>query len=588
MRVRVDLRILLLGETGEEPGFESWRASLVNAGVPFDAIAADEQSSPLTIVTSAGAVRYQALILIKERLLDCLLDDDQRGALDYAECAAGLRRLSAYAYPGPEYGLAPPTWSGRLDDITARLTSRGLELFPYLQGPVPIDRGTWGYLATPEAGQSFETLLLGPDGSSLLGIHRDAERREQMVQTFDANSAQVHGQLLRRGMLAWLTRGVNLGYERNYLTLHVDDVLLPNHGWDPERHATGTGMLRMTAQDALRTARWSRARGIRLDLACNGAGSERHARETGASRDPLLDALLTERDAFGWVNHTFEHQDLGEAPQAAIESEIGRNLAWAAEQGIEFEPDVLITGEHTGLADLTARPPRGENPNLAPALKACGIRFLACDASRPYPSGASELHRVSPGTPFVSGETLVIPRYPTELAHDVATTDQLIDRLRHTGHPTGGSWRQVVSAEARRIFARVLSNDPRPHFFHQSNLLAPGQDGASSRSSLLCQLLDEILNLYQSLIVPSTPIVQPTLSEIGRYLLRQETWRHAWASGQVEAYREGDLVTVVNATPSPLELPLTGTLVGEDYGGVRSAWIRARSGATHFEIASAF
>ena len=61
-----------------------------------------------------------------------------------------------------------------------------------------------------------------------------------MVQTFDANSGQVHGHLLRQGILAWLTRGTHLGYQRNYLSVQVDDVLLPNHSWDLERHATAT------------------------------------------------------------------------------------------------------------------------------------------------------------------------------------------------------------------------------------------------------------------------------------------------------------------------------------------------------------
>jgi hypothetical protein len=581
------MRILLLGETGREPGYEAWRASLAGAGVPFDAIAVTSEPPSLRIITSSGTVRYQALILLREGLLESLLDDEQRVKLDGLERDAGVRRLSAYAYPGPQYGLTPPTWAGRLDDITARLTARGLELFPYLKGPVPIDHGTWGYLAAPAPGQSFETLLLGPDGSSLLGLHRDRDGREQIVQTFDANSTQVHGQLLRQGLLVWLTRGVHVGYQRNYLSVHVDDVLLPNRGWDPDRHATGTEMLRMTAEDVIRTARWSRTRGIRLDLACNGAGSQRHARETGAQGDPLLDALLTERDAFGWINHTFEHRDLRDASQGTIESEIAENLAWAAEHGIEFDPDVLITGEHTGLADLTALPPRGENRHLAPALRARGIRFLAGDASRPYLPSCSEpdSRPVPPGTPFVTGDTVVVPRYPSVLAHDVATADQLLDRLRHTGRPAAESSRQLLSAEARRIFVKVVGNDPRPHFFHQSNLVADGVDEVSSRSSLLCELLDAVLELYRSVIMPSMPILQPTMAEVGRCLMRQEAWRRAWGRGHVAVYRDGSAVTVVNSTASPVQLPLTGILAGQDYGGIRSEWVSARPGETVLESA---
>jgi len=579
------MRILLVGKTGREPGYQAWHASLVRAGVPFDAILAVDQGSPVVLISPDGAVRYQALILAGEGLLDGLLDGAQ---LALAERDAGLRRLNAYAYPGPQFGLTPPTWAGRLDGVTARLTASGRELFPYLNGPVRIARGTWGYLATAEPGRHFETLLLGPGGSSLLGIHFDDDGREEMVQTFDANSAQMHGHLLRQGLLAWLTREVHVGYQRNYLTVHVDDVLLPNHGWDPVRHATGTGILRMTAQDAARAARWSREQGIRLDLACNGAGSQRHALETGAPGDPLLDALLAERDAFGWINHTFEHRDLSDASQAAIEREIQRNLAWAADHGIKFEPHVLVTGEHTGLADLTATPPRGENRNLAPALSAQGIRFLACDASRPYPSRSCELDSAPTpaGMPFTTGDTFVIPRYPTVLAHDVATPGQLLDRLRHTGGTRAATWPQLVSAEAQRIVAKVVGNDPRPHFSHQSNLVTADVGDESSRSSLLSELMDAVVSLYRSLILPSMPIAQPTMAEVGASLLRLQAWHDAWATGQVAAFREANAVTVVNRAGQAVELPLTGTRIGEDYGGMRSGWVRIDPGTTVFESAA--
>jgi hypothetical protein len=585
------MRILLLGESGSEPGYETWRTSLAQAGVPFDAIALAKEPGTLRIVRPDGTARCQALILAKDGLLESALDPEQRAAVAQLERDAGLRRLTAYAYPGPGHGLTPPKWAGRLDGITACLTERGHEVFPYLRGSLRIDHGTWGYLATPDQDGCFESLLVAPDGSSLLGIHRDAEGRERMVQTFDANGGQVQGHLLRQGILAWLTRGVHLGYQRNYLSVQVDDVLLPNSSWDPELHATVTdsaGILRMTADDAARTARWSRTRGIRLDLACNGGGSRRYVFERGIDRDPLLDALLAERDAFGWINHTFEHRNLDEASTEAIEREIEENLDWAAEHGIEFEPQVLITGAHTGLANLAATPPRGENRNLAPALSARKIRFLGCDASRPYASAGLEpdSRPVPAGAPFVTGTALAIPRYPTALAHDVATAEQLLDRLRSTGDAPDESWPQLVSREARRMLVKLLGNDPRPHFFHQSNLLPSGTDDNGSSSSLVCELLDRVLSLYQTLILPSMPIVQPTLAEIGLGLLRLEAWREALARGDVVAYLEDGGVRIVNRTTAALELPLTGTPLGEPYGGSRSAWISVAPGVTIVEHAT--
>lgn len=39
---------------------------------------------------------------------------------------------------------------------------------------------------------------------------------------------------------------------------------------------------------------------------------------------------------------------------------------------------------------------------------------------------------------------------------------------------------QVVGGESRRILNAVLSNDPRPHYFHQSNLITGDDENASA------------------------------------------------------------------------------------------------------------
>ena len=44
--------------------------------------------------------------------------------------------------------------------------------------------------------------------------------------------------MLAPGLVNWLTRGVHLGFDRSYLAVHVDDVLLPNVRWVPGVHCT--------------------------------------------------------------------------------------------------------------------------------------------------------------------------------------------------------------------------------------------------------------------------------------------------------------------------------------------------------------
>jgi len=580
------MKIGLLGVSGEEPSLRAWGIALERAGVPFEELAlADERQRRLLIarLCSAG---FQALILASGDVLDATVSSSERHTVEALERMLGIRSLVAYAYPTPAHGLRAAASAGPLDGLNVALTERGRDVFPYLHGPLAIDVGSWGYLAVPLSSERFEALVSAPDGSALLGIHRLQDGREQMIQTFAANAGQAHAQLLRHGQLRWVTRGTYLGLERNYLSLHVDDVLLANHSWNVATHSTDANpaaSIRMSADDVSRAARWSRSRGLRLDLVCNGAGSASHRVDQRHATDPLLDALLGERETFGWINHTYSHVDLDAVPRATIETEIERNVRWARRVGIELEPRALVTGAHTGLANLAATPPRAANPELASALDAQRIRFIACDASRPYPpsAGAAAREQASPGTPFWVGPALAIPRHPSDLPFDAATTQQAVDRLRRQSSSDHAprDWQQLVSAEAWRIFIAVIGNDPRPHYFHQSNLVGcAGGDPAGG--GLLYELIDAVLHQYHRSVGANAPIVQPSFGEIGRLLLWSTAWRASLAAGSISAHLGRSRVTIVNRARDPVHLPLTGAAAGARYGGTRSAWILARPGAT--------
>jgi hypothetical protein len=576
---RIRMQLLLLGLTGAEPAFTGWSLGLTRAGVPFDAVALKDLTTPNEFVDASGGARYQGIILSDAGLIEMALEPADRELLEGLERDLGLRRLTAYAYPGPEHGLLTPTWSGKLEEVEARLTPAGRRVFPYLNERLPIDPGSWVYLARPESPERFETLVAGPEDTALVGIHRHADGREEMVQLFDANPYQSQGQILRRGQLDWLTGGTHLGYERNYLSVQVDDVLLANHSWSVNGHRSDQrpeARMRMSAADGEHAAQWVRSRGLRLDLACNGAGSQ-NAGGDGNGGDPLLGTLLEHRDVFGWINHTYEHRNLDTLSQAEIEAEIKENVSWAAAVGIDVEQNALVTGAHTGLANLAQDPPQPENVHMRAALRAQGIRYVACDASRPYP-GTGGSATAAPGSLFSVGTAVAVPRHPTALPHDAATASQVLDRLRSDGQPGVLTFEQVVVGESRRIFNAVLSNDPRPHYFHQSNLITGGDEHASA---LMYTLLDAVLERWNDHLRDDVPLLQPTLSEVGRLLLRQQAWQLVRGVGSIRAYIDGGRVTVVNDAPSALEVPLTGVAAAGSDG---CGWVRVEPGETTLEL----
>jgi hypothetical protein len=124
----------------------------------------------------------------------------------------------------------------------------------------------------------------------------------------------------------------------------------------------------------------------------------------------------------------------------------------------------------------------------------------------------------------------------------------------------------------RLALNRVLGNDPRPHFVHQSNL---------TEDRLLYPVLEGVLGRYRELLADNAPIVCERMSANGTALKRQGDWRAAVAAGSVTAYLRDGVVTV--QAPAGVEVPVTvpegssagGAAFGSPYGGERSAWITA-------------
>jgi len=570
---RVDLKVLVLSANGSEPSFTAWTAALAREGVPFDVIIANS-APPIDAATLASAenhARYQAVVLATGGLIECgaagclsALDTSEWLALNAFQTRFGVRRVTAYAWPNPEYGLNYPFASGDLSGTVADLTAAGAATFSGLVGSVPVDSGTYGYYAEPIAAvapatSSFTTLVAGPVGpngtaASLVGVYSRPDGFDELVVTMDANAYQIQSLLLGHGLIGWATHGIRLGYQRTYFAMHIDDIFLPDDRWDTVAHVTHEDdgatlpLIRMVPADVERAKAWQNKTGLQMDFVFNGAGSVDAIAENGS--DPLTTSLLANKSQFYWINHTYSHPNLDTLTAAQILSEIKQNFQFATKYKIAVNRTELVTGEHSGLA----------NPAMPIALNQTNIDWIASDNSKQP-------------LPYVIGPATTIPRYPSNVYYNVGTKAEQLDEYNtiyfyncvNTAYTTclaaPATWDEYVASEVGIMFRHLLGNDPRPHFFHQSNL---AEDGT------MYPIVDGVLARYAQYV--KLPIVQPAFREAGQIMRRLAAWQ-ADSSGVSAYYMAGRIYLASSKT---VQVPVTGYKNGQLYGTERSNWVTVK------------
>ncbi|MFJ5097212.1 MULTISPECIES: hypothetical protein [unclassified Streptomyces] len=624
---RVDLRVLVVTDGG--PATQAIAAELQTAGTPYTEIDLNRADRPVIdaayLADSVGGrarAKFQAVVLPNDNPFPA--NSSEMAALVAYEQAYDIPQVDAYTYARPEAGLQYPVYggySGSLDGVQAQVTTAGRDgPFGYLAGAVPFEDNSptvgesYAYLSTPVAGADFtpyvEATIPGTTKKgSLVGEYQHDGRRE-LVVTFVYNRYQQQFRLLARGIVEWMTDGVHLGASRNYFAVHIDDVLAADDRWNSTLNCTPGDVdctdpnavpdpIRMTPADVDAAVTWQNARGFTLDLAYNAAGSVDH-REDNNGADPLADRLVTQRNQFRWINHTYTHaflgceQDTSVVPwrcatlpngsvkwvsRTAVSDEIALNRAWGQTAGLPLENGELVTGEHSGLRVLPQQPT--DNPNLGLALGDNGITWLASDNSR------------DPGQRQV-GSATTVPRYPMNIFYNAGRAAEQVDEYNwiYTSRAQGGSGicednpatttclpapldpatgyaNHIVPLERQIALGHVLANDPKPHFIHQSNL---------AEDRIAYPVLDGVLDSYQALFATSTPVVNLRMKDIGGELKRRTAWQTAVGAGQITAYRIGSAVTVQG--PAGLAAPATmpagtlrgGTAFGEAYAGTRSGW----------------
>jgi hypothetical protein len=610
---------------------------------------------------ATGTGRYQAVFLPNQA--GGGLSAAEMTSLATYETAYGVRQVNGYDWPTAAMGLNAPSFSGALDGGSVTVTADGLAgPFSYLKGTLGIEdvdpavTESYGYLATPSttlaAGQTFTPLLTATPppaaGSTASGVVAGVyahDGREELVLPVSFNQNMQWFNEIAPGLVSWATRGIHLGYQRNYFNVQVDDVFLPDSRWSVAGNCTPgdncvdstvtSADVRMSTTDVANLVNWQNTRGYKLDMVFNGGGAELAkapvAGET--TSDPAANAaLLAAQAQFRWINHTYTHQFLGctqiaptvtgqtwhcattatETPrqdpeipsdpsgglywdsQAGITQQVGDNITWAKTNGLtNFDAAELVTGEHSGLATLPQQ--ATDNPFLAPALAALGVRYTASDASRETDS------RLVAG-----GTTATVPRHPMNIFYNAGTYQDEVDEYNWiytsaangggdicTANPTTSTCITPLDAsseaaakasfdsylqpiEVRNALKFVLTNDPRPFYAHQSNL---AEDG------ILYPVLNGILDTYASAYdTTKAPLVQTGLTGQYQALARIKDWRTASAAlaGAGDGYVDSTGVHLpATSVAVPVTVPAGSVGAGlEAYAGSLSGWVGGGSSVT--------
>ncbi|MFJ2813058.1 hypothetical protein [Streptomyces sp. NPDC087294] len=624
---RVDLRVLVVSDGG--PSTDAIAAELTAAGTPFTEIDLTQAGRQVIdagfLADTVGGVpraKFQAVVLPNDNPFAD--GSPEMAALAAYEQTYEIPQVDAYAYARPQAGLQVPTsggYSGSIDGTQAAVTTAGRAgAFGYLDGAVPFEDNdpavneSYAYLSQPAPGADFTPLVEATipgtaTKGSLVGEYRHDGRRE-LVVTFVYNQYQQQFRLLARGIVEWMTGGVHLGASRNYFAVHVDDVLAADDRWNSQLNCTPGDVdctdpnatpdpIRMTPADVDHAVAWEQDKKFTFDFAYNAVGSV-DQREENNGVDLLADRLIADRAKFRWVNHTYTHSFLGCVQDTAvvpwkcatnadgstqwisrneIADEIATNRVWGQFAGLPQETDELVTGEHSGMRVLPQQPV--DNPNLAPALADTGIKWIGSDNSREPDQRAV-------------GQATTVPRYPMNVFYNAGKAAEQVDEYNwiYTSRAQGGSGiceenpattsclaapldtatgyaDKIVPLETRIALGHVLSNDPKPHFIHQSNL---------AEERIAYPVLDGVLGGYQALFADDTPVVNLRMKDIGTELKRRADWKSALNAGQVTAYRVGDKVTVSAPTGVQVTATLpTGTTQGSAafgtaYAGAVSGW----------------
>jgi hypothetical protein len=566
---KVQLRLLLISPTRDNPGLEALEALCDQVGTPCDSLIA--ATTPLTqeaLVAANGEGRYQGIFLTDNQLAYAV-DGGYQSAFDATEWNLlwgyardyGVRQVSLYTFPGtfPEsYGITVSGYQDTTDAAyTTTLTPAGEAVFSSLKKGVNIPvRYAYTYLAQADASAGVEAqpLLRDAAGNALAVTSTTADGRERLALTMAHNPYLLHTQLLGYDLLRWVTKGVFIGQRNFYFGVDQDDWFAPTEMWDA---AVGgiSGEYRLNAQDVLGVVQQQRklrrdypfAKNFAWTMAFNGnyanTSAPRDCNVRTKSVDPLTSLTLCYKNEFFWLNHTWNHEYMDRASYDLAASEIGKNTLLALKLGLvtkKYSIKGLVTGDVSGLGwyapggpDTGPKVDHGLEASNREFLKAAGdlgVRYLASNMSTKSHEpvdcwGCGITHPLD-------GRIFLIPRWPTNLFATPTTPEDMMDAYNRVYGPSGSdpyfsknlSYDEYLDFEADIALYHIITGSPYQHYQHVGNLreYAPGR-------SLAYDWADRVLAKYSRYY--NLPVQTLNWDQLGKAVQDRTSFKNAGASG---------------------------------------------------------
>jgi hypothetical protein len=473
---------------------------------------------------------------------------------------------------------------------------------------------------------SVTPLLKTTNGEALVSIvqyklpNQTTPLREVMISTITHAPFLIHSKVLAYEFINWATQGVFVGARRVYMATHLDDLFLGDDLWDSNLKASnplhtyrlnsGDISNLVSKQSDFRAAHPTAGSAFQIDFPFNGSGAvvdPAAATLVANTTEDLVAAVIANKDAFRYINHTFTHADMDKPPTPAnapcdyetfttvapIQAEITKNRTVWGLLGLPDQANnnkLLLTGNHSGLKDRkctddplqhqnmanvqdddVAFDQGGANTLLLKAAANTSVQYLASDSSQRGQNVEQYITQYDDGNKPT--DRIMLPRWPTNVFVNVINPDQLTDEYNYIFHDrfvnagqdpctipgaicNSRNYMQILAAEADNAVRHMLSFNKWPHFFHQTNAA-----NYTNGNTLIFDWLDAVFTAYEQLF--NLPVLNLPYWQIGdktknRLDAKTEVIQAKWD-------RTKNQVTL--SANKPVKLEVTGVTGGEIYGG---------------------